>query len=72
MSTPHISSNAAPAHSHWPKHFRRGPMEIAACVLITLGLLMLLQPFFLILYTWSFVTMLAGTVMFMLVSKFPE
>jgi hypothetical protein len=47
-------------------------MEIAACVLITLGLLMLLQPFFLILYTWSFVTMLAGTVMFMLVSKFPE
>jgi hypothetical protein len=47
-------------------------MEIAACVLISLGLLMLLQPFLLILYTWSFVTMLAGTVMFMLVSKFPE
>ncbi len=76
MSTPqsshHTSPNAAPAYSHWPKRLRRGPMEIAACVLITLGLLMLLQPFFLILYTWSFVTMLAGTVMFMLVSKFPE
>jgi hypothetical protein len=25
-----------------------------------------------VLYTWSFVTMLAGTVMFMVVSKFPE
>jgi hypothetical protein len=72
MSTPHLSPKAAPARSNWPKQLRRGPMEIAACVLITLGLLMLLQPFFLILYTWSFVTMLAGTVMFMLVSKFPE
>lgn len=47
-------------------------METAACVLITVGLLMLLQPFALVLYTWSFVTMLAGTVMFMVVSKFPE
>jgi hypothetical protein len=72
MTTPHISTKALPLHSNWPKGLRRGPMEIAACVLITLGLLMLLQPFFLILYTWSFVTMLAGTVMFMLVSKFPE
>jgi len=33
---------------------------------------MLLQPFALVLYTWSFVTILAGTVMFMVVSKFPE
>ncbi len=72
MSTPRTSTSPAPAHSHWPKALRRGPMEIAACVLIALGLLMLLQPFFLILYTWSFVTMLAGTVLFMLVSKFPE
>ncbi len=75
MSTHH--SSPAPAvrpilSSKWPQWLRRGPMEIAACVLITLGLLMLLQPFFLILYTWSFVTMLAGTVMFMVVSKFPE
>jgi hypothetical protein len=72
MSNPLTSSKTMPAHSNWPKRLRRGPMEIAACVVITLGLLMLLQPFFLILYTWSFVTMLAGTVMFMLVSKFPE
>ena len=33
---------------------------------------MLLQPFALALYTWSFVTMLAGTAMFIIVSKFPE
>jgi hypothetical protein len=33
---------------------------------------MLFQPFALPLYTYSFVTMLAGTAMFIIVSKFPE
>jgi hypothetical protein len=33
---------------------------------------MLLQPFALWLYTWSFVTTLAGTALFVVVSKFPE
>ncbi len=56
----------------WPKYFRCGPMELVACCLITLGILMLLQPFAMFLYTWSFVTMLFGTVMFMVVSKFPQ
>jgi hypothetical protein len=65
-------SQPTPAGSRWPQRFRRGPMEMTACVVITLGILMLLQPFALVLYTWSFVTMLAGTVMFMVVSKFPE
>jgi hypothetical protein len=58
--------------SQWPKWLRRGPMELVACGLITLGILMLLQPFAMFLYTWSFVTMLFGTVMFMVVSKFPQ
>jgi hypothetical protein len=30
------------------------------------------QPYWEILYTWSFVTLLFGTVMFIVVSKFPE
>ena len=47
-------------------------MELVACAAITAGILMLLQPFALALYTWSFLTMLFGTVMFMVVSKFPE
>ena len=51
---------------------RRGPMEMLATVMIAAGVLMLLQPFFLVLYTWSFVTTLAGTVSFMVVSKFPD
>ena len=45
---------------------------MAATAVIALGVLMLLQPFSLTLYTWSFVTTLAGTALFMVVSKFPE
>ena len=33
---------------------------------------MLMQPFALVLYTWSFVTILAGTAMFVIVSHFPD
>jgi hypothetical protein len=58
--------------SSWPKALRRGPMEMLACVVIALGIFMMLQPFALVLYTWSFVTTLVGTVMFMVVSKFPD
>ena len=56
----------------WPRWLRRGPMELVACCVIAAGFLMLLQPLALVLYTWSFVTMLCGTVMFMIVSKFPN
>ena len=56
----------------WPKWLKREPMEMAACVVITLGIVMMLQPFAMVLYTYSFLTTLGGTVMFMVVSKFPE
>ena len=56
----------------WPRWLRRGPMEMAATALIAAGVFMLLQPFSLSLYTWSFVTTLAGTALFTIVSKFPE
>ncbi len=58
--------------SSWPRRLRRGPLENIATALIGIGFLMLFQPFALALYTWSFVTMLVGTVMFIVVSKFPE
>jgi hypothetical protein len=58
--------------SNWPHFLRRGPMEMLAVLLIAAGFLMLFQPFLLALYTYSFVTLLAGTVMFIVVSKFPE
>ena len=57
---------------NWLQWARRGPMEMAACVVIALGVAMMLQPFALVLFTYSFVTTLAGVVMFTVVSKFPE
>ncbi|MCA3251487.1 MAG: hypothetical protein ACK5UM_00485 [Pseudomonadota bacterium] len=52
--------------------FRRGPWEAVASVVIGAGVLMLLQPFSITLYTYSFVTTLAGVVLFTVVSKFPD
>jgi hypothetical protein len=56
----------------WPKWLRRGPLETAASIVIALGIFMMLQPFALVLYTWSFVTTLIGVAMFTIVSKFPK
>ena len=56
----------------WPKLFRRRPMEWLAMILIGLGFAMLFQPFALELYSYSFITLLVGTLMFIVVSKFPE
>lgn len=51
---------------------RRGPWEMVASILIALGVFMLMQPFALGLYTYSFLVTLIGTVMFIIVSHFPE
>lgn len=51
---------------------RRGPWEMLATILIALGVVMLMQPFFLLAYTYSFIVTLVGTVMFIIVSHFPE
>jgi hypothetical protein len=47
-------------------------MEGLGIALIGAGFLMLFQPFLLELYTYSFITMLTGTIMFIFVSKFPD
>ena len=51
---------------------RRGPLEAVATMIIAAGVIMLMQPFFLTLYSWSFATTLFGTVMFIIVSKVRE
>ncbi len=51
---------------------RRGPWEMVASILIALGVIMLMQPFVLALFTYSFIVTLIGTVMFIIVSHFPE
>jgi hypothetical protein len=52
--------------------FRRGSWELLATILIALGVFMLMQPFALWMYTYSFIVTLVGTVMFIIVSHFPE
>jgi hypothetical protein len=51
---------------------RRGAWELVASLLIALGVVMLMQPFVLALFTYSFIVTLIGTVMFIIVSHFPE
>ena len=51
---------------------RRGPWEMLASGLIALGVVMLMQPFVLWAFTYSFIITLTGTVMFIIVSHFPE
>jgi hypothetical protein len=58
--------------SHWPLWMRRGPCETVAIMVIGLGVVMLMQPFSLDLYSYSFVTILAGTLGFVIVSHFPD
>jgi hypothetical protein len=53
-------------------HFRKDPWETLATIIIACGVLMLLQPIALTLYTYSLITTLIGTLMFIIVSKFPE
>ncbi len=54
------------------RFFKRGPWENFATVLIALGIFMLMQPFSIELFGYSFAVILTGTVGFVIVSHFPE
>lgn len=54
------------------KYFRRGPWENAATVVIGIGVFMLMQPFWMLAFSWSFSVILVGTIGFVIVSHFPE
>jgi hypothetical protein len=58
--------------SRFPAWLRRGPCEAATMALIGLGVVMLMQPFSLNLFSYSFITILAGTLGFVVVSHFPD
>ena len=53
-------------------NLRRGPWEMLASILIASGVVMLMQPWLLLAYSYSFIVTLTGTVMFIIVSHFPE
>ena len=67
-----MSERIARYVSRWPLWLRRGPCEAVTMGLIGLGVVMLMQPLSLNLYSYSFVTILAGTLGFVIVSHFPD
>ncbi len=54
------------------RQWRRGPWELVAACLIGLGVIMLMQPYLLWAFTWSFVVTLTGTILFVVVSHFRD
>lgn len=72
MSMEPVSTNRTRSRQSWPGWARRGLLENVAIALILLGVVMLVQPFSIFLYGWSFITVLTGVVTFTVVSKFPE
>jgi hypothetical protein len=61
-----------PRRSLLRRIFRRGPWETAAVAAIALGVAMMVQPFWLELYSESFRVILVGTLAYVVVSKFPD
>ena len=72
MSDGTVTSTLPGAPARRPRRLRRGPLENAATAVILAGVAMLLQPFSMALFTWSFATTLAGTLLFVVFSKLPE
>jgi hypothetical protein len=67
-----LDATSRPRRGLMDKILRRGPLEAVATTIIATGVVMLMQPLFLTLYSWSFATTLFGTVMFIIVSKVRE
>ena len=70
-----MSEQAATPIETRPPRRRLSPRAVgenAASVLIALGVFMLMQPFSLTLYSYSFIVTLIGAVLFMVGSKLPE
>jgi hypothetical protein len=65
-------SGSAVAKSGMSRWFRRGRWETVTMTLIGGGIIMLVQPLSMDLYSYSFVTILAGTIGYVVVSHFPE
>ena len=67
-----MSGQLTAERNGWVRWFRRGRWEMGATVVIGCGIVMLTQPFSVDLFSYSFVTILAGTLGFVVVSHFPE
>jgi hypothetical protein len=67
--------NSGPSDSSQPKKrsiWRVGIWEPITTTMILGGLVMLMQPFSMFLFTYSFIVILAGTIGFAFATKLPE
>ena len=64
--------NKMKKNSFMRKYFRRGFWENLSTAIILIGVFMLLQPFQMILYSYSFIVILIGTIGFIITSHFPD
>lgn len=71
-AAPPMRQRRAAPRQRWPRPLRKDPMEAVAMVLIGAGVFMMCQPFSIALFGWSFLVVLAGTILFLVVSHFPE
>lgn len=62
-------SRPASSLTRW---LRRAPCERVTAALIGLGLVMLMQPFSMTLFTYSFDVLLAGVIGYSIAGKLPE
>ena len=58
--------------SLWRRIVRRGIWENVSTALILIGVFMLMQPFAMWMYTYSFIVILVGTIGFLITSHFPD
>lgn len=63
---------ADPAPRRTPMYLQGRRLELIAIGLMSLGAAMMFQPFAKVLYTYSFIVILLGAVMFTIVSHFPD
>ena len=54
------------------KYFRRSFWENLSTAIILIGVFMLLQPFHMLLFSYSFIVILVGTIGFIITSHFPD
>jgi hypothetical protein len=54
------------------KPSRKGRLELIAMAIMALGALMMFQPLLIALYSYSFIVILVGTLMFIVVSHLSE
>lgn len=67
-----MSQNKVESSPPTRRRLRKQPLERIAMGLMAIGALMMFQPLLIVLYSYSFIVILVGTLMFIVVSHFRD